>query len=526
MKKIILIILLLTITLIYQIPEVEASLTIIATTEETNYIEGVRHTKIVGQISYTNPDTEETLVTNQVINYMGGHVSVSPDTHIIVGDDYSDYAWGMNNLHALKENVHRRYDNYRVIAGVNGDFYNMTTGHPVAGYIRNFEVLTTGQARPLAGFKDNGQVVFGIPEYSGYEFLVYDEEGALKKRTPVAGINRLPSSSSEVTVFFEDYSNTIGSGYEKIVISATDIKRDDWKTRYFGKGGLLNVTNEEVNVLENQFVIVGNEVNAHQLVTSRDYVVLQRKIVGAFQDVRFGIGVWEKLVENGVPLTTWSEGAIPYSRAPRTAIGVTVNGSVFFVTVDGRQSPKGMDGVTHREMAQIMFKLGARTAYNLDGGGSTTALVKDVETETYHIVNSPSDGNIRPISNGLFIVKGYHQPILDPIPFPDYREILSTPKQIRIDHEGNLRFESVPYANRYKIYINENVYETESNVFPLLLPEGAYEIKIRAYGDRTLFRPSEYSMDISYYAYPEQINKFMDLFRQSLRKSSYENQSE
>jgi hypothetical protein len=525
MKKIIVFILLLSIIFIYQVPEVNPSLTIIATTEETNYIEGVRHTKIVGQISYYNPDTEETLVTNQVINYMGGHVSVSPDTHIIVGDDYSDFAWGMNNMHAIKENVHRRYENYKVIAGVNGDFYNMTTGHPVAAYIRNFEVLTTGIARPIAGFKDNGQVVFGIPQYSGYELLVFDEEGALKKRTPVAGINRLPNSNTEVTVFFQDYLNVIGSGYEKIVISATDIKRDDWKTRYFGKGGLSRVTNEEVSILENQMVIVGNEVNAHNLVTTRDYVVVQRKITGAFEDVRFGIGVWEKLVENGIPLTSWSEGAIPYSRAPRTAIGVTVNGSVFFLTVDGRQSSKGMDGVTHREMAQIMFNLGARTAYNLDGGGSTTALVKDVELDTYHIVNTPSDGNIRPVSNGLFIVKGYHKPILDPIPFPDYREILAVPKQIRIDGDGYLRFESVPFANRYKIYINENVYETESNVFPLQLPEGAYEIKVRAFGDRMNFRPSEYSTDITYYAYPEQINKFMDLFRQSQRKSSYENQS-
>lgn len=521
MKKLILMILLITLVFFYQIQKLEPTLTIIAQTEQTNYIEGVRHTKIVGQISYYNSDTDETLITNQVINYMGGHISVSPDTHIIVGDDYGDYSWGMNNLLAIKENVHRRYENYKVIAGVNGDFYNMTTGHPVAGYIRNFEVLTTGQARPLAGFKDDGTVVFGIPEYEGYELLIFDEEGALRKKIPVAGINRLPNSNSEVTVFFDDYNNTISTNYEKITISATDIKKDDFKTRYFGKGGLLSVTSNEISILENQFVIVGFEVNKDNLVTNRDYVVVQRKIVGQFENVRFGIGVWEKLVENGTPLTSWSSGAIPTSRAPRTAIGVTVNGSVFFVTVDGRQISKGMDGVTHREMAQIMFNFGARTAYNLDGGGSTTALVKDVELDTYHIMNSPSDGNIRPVSNGLFIVKGYHQPILDPIPFPDYREILETPKQLRIEN-NQLIFKPVPHANRYQIYINEEVYESDNHVFPLLLPEGAYEIKVKAYGDRTAFKPSEYSTDISYYAYPEPIEKWMNLFRNSIRKSTFD----
>jgi exopolysaccharide biosynthesis protein len=56
---------------------------------------------------------------------------------------------------------------------------------------------------------------------------------------------------------------------------------------------------------------------------------------------------------------------------PRTAVGVIDDNHLVFVVVDGR-SPGYSAGVTKTGLAEIMQGLGATTAYNLDGGGSST----------------------------------------------------------------------------------------------------------------------------------------------------------
>lgn len=56
---------------------------------------------------------------------------------------------------------------------------------------------------------------------------------------------------------------------------------------------------------------------------------------------------------------------------PRTAVGVIDENHLVFVVVDGR-SPGYSAGVTMTGLAEIMEGLGATTAYNIDGGGSST----------------------------------------------------------------------------------------------------------------------------------------------------------
>jgi len=56
---------------------------------------------------------------------------------------------------------------------------------------------------------------------------------------------------------------------------------------------------------------------------------------------------------------------------PRTAVGVIDDNHLVFVVVDGRSTGYSK-GVTLPELADIMTGLGATTAYNLDGGGSST----------------------------------------------------------------------------------------------------------------------------------------------------------
>ena len=81
---------------------------------------------------------------------------------------------------------------------------------------------------------------------------------------------------------------------------------------------------------------------------------------------------------------------------PRTAVGVIDDNHLVFVVVDGRQSGYSA-GVTLEQLAAIMISLGATTAYNLDGGGSSTMYFGG------EVINSPSNGGERGTSDILYI---------------------------------------------------------------------------------------------------------------------------
>lgn len=71
-------------------------------------------------------------------------------------------------------------------------------------------------------------------------------------------------------------------------------------------------------------------------------------------------------------------------RNPRTMAGVTADGRLLLVTVDGRQ-PGWSVGASFEEAAAIMRALSAEEAVNLDGGGSTAMAIGA------ELVNQPSD---------------------------------------------------------------------------------------------------------------------------------------
>lgn len=73
---------------------------------------------------------------------------------------------------------------------------------------------------------------------------------------------------------------------------------------------------------------------------------------------------------------------------PRTIVGVTADGRVLFVTVDGRFEGKAI-GMSTAMLQELMHLLGAKHALNLDGGGSTTMYIKD-RGIVNHVCNSGS----------------------------------------------------------------------------------------------------------------------------------------
>lgn len=135
-----------------------------------------------------------------------------------------------------------------------------------------------------------------------------------------------------------------------------------------------------------------------------------------------GVGASSRSATPGTLLVTDGENTgitsrvDPTRRHPRTAIGVDKLGQkVIIVVIDGRQ-PDHSIGINLPDLADLMIKYGADDAINLDGGGSSSFVYRQVidqavkptssdkskEDKHYKlIVNSPSDGHFRKVANHL-----------------------------------------------------------------------------------------------------------------------------
>ena len=102
---------------------------------------------------------------------------------------------------------------------------------------------------------------------------------------------------------------------------------------------------------------------------------------GVWQAFSFGPG----LVEDGeISVSLDSEVGRAKASNPRTAIGVIDDLHYVFVVSDGRTDDS--EGLSLYELASFMDQLGVQTAYNLDGGGSSTMVFQN------RIVNNPTGG--------------------------------------------------------------------------------------------------------------------------------------
>ena len=132
-------------------------------------------------------------------------------------------------------------------------------------------------------------------------------------------------------------------------------------------------------------IIYEDQVSADQLVKD-----------GVVNLLTFG----PSLVENGeIVVDTNSEVGQSMSSNPRTAIGIIDENHYIIIVSDGRTSES--EGLSLYQLAEIMKSYGVKTAYNLDGGGSSTLYFNG------QVINKPTtNGNTiseRSVSDIVYI---------------------------------------------------------------------------------------------------------------------------
>lgn len=285
-----------------------------------------------------------------------------------------------------REHVSDMAKRSNAIAAVNGLFF-APDGRPLGLMVIDGRLITEPFAnRTAIGFKP-GNAVIGAVGFSGSITNITKD-----KSIKISGINR-PRLTDEVIIYTSDHGSTT-------------------KTNSFGVD-LIVIDQKVVEICEGNAVIPENGIVISGHGVARDFF-LEHFAVGDLVEWSMTlepdwlaegyvnlIGGGPRLVENGqIKITGEIERFQPdvlYSRAPRTALGITKDKKLLLVTVNGRQ-PGISVGVTLTELAEIMIDLGAVDAMNLDGGGSTTMVIRN------QVLNLPSDGIERPVSNGIMII--------------------------------------------------------------------------------------------------------------------------
>ena len=287
------------------------------------------------------------------------------------------------------------------LVGMNADFCSFT-GDPASLCIVDGELVSEPVGHRLAVvFYKDGTAAFDNPTYEAKLTLANGVSHT------VNCIDRLDVPNDRLVV----YASIFGAS-TRTTIAGTEVvcSSDDLPIR---SGKTVNLTVTEVRANAKNTVIPKGGVILTGSGTEAAFLADNLK-PGDKLSIRFDIistnGVDYSRVEQAVSGKPWllkngerfldlaNEGvsaSFSSYRNPRTAVGLTADGKVILVTVDGRQSISR--GISLPDLSDVMKRLGAVNAVNLDGGGSTTLSYRGI------VINSPSGGPQRPVPNALLV---------------------------------------------------------------------------------------------------------------------------
>lgn len=272
------------------------------------------------------------------------------------------------------------------LAGINASFFKQDVGIPLGTLIINRE-LVAGPLfnRVTMGISKDGRIQMDQLALHGTVTLPDGEKLAINN------INQPRIRLDQVVLYTSRWGKT-----------APGVPKNGYQVQLVNGRVTAVSTSSPVEIPANGYVVSGPGIpmmDRLARLSPEEPVGFHFYTLPDWSHMKHAIAGGPYLVRNGHVYV--DAGAQHFTRSslgtfePRSAAGVTRDGRLLLVTVDGRQ--RRSVGVSLHEMARLMRQLGAVEAMNLDGGSSTQMVVND------RVVNSPTIRNGAAVSSGLVV---------------------------------------------------------------------------------------------------------------------------
>lgn len=299
-------------------------------------------------------------------------------------------------------------DGYRVVAGINGDFYNVSTGLPIGMVVTEGLLRSSDAGYYAIGFRADGSAILGKPGVKVSANLGYAVDDGFGNSTelvrPVAAVNKARTNSG-LYLYTYDFNAKHTTGTTETGVNAVcTIEQGELAIGSTVTARVDRVEETTVTAIQPDQIVLSANANADAYYTN----ALRNLPVGSevtftvtansgWEDVDYAVGALYCLAQDGAVTSGLAAGS-----NPRTAVGQKADGTLVFYTIDGRKTGHSI-GASLTQIGERLLELGCQTVLCLDGGGSTNLAVTTPDSTTASIINRPSETG-RKVTNQVFLV--------------------------------------------------------------------------------------------------------------------------
>ena len=345
------------------------------------------------------------------------NIKKDSNVKIVVWSVIKNGHWNLSTILETAKDYELHHPGYKVLAGVNGDFFDISADDPypytVYGtMVADGETLKiTDIEWPAISFKNDGSDIPWVKidkhECEENPYLkIYDDDNNLLKSFPINKINE-EAINDEIALFYGLYKiegNNHLCNYVD-VNNAFIVKDENAKTvpydakSFYGRGQITAYGADTLK--DNNFALKTNNKEVLNYLKVGQNIEVEYELKGELKGANNVSGAVSTFLRDSKHQVLDNYDYMQY-RFPRTLCGYTKDGDVVFAVTDGRQAAKGYYGLNGVESAAQMLHYGCVEACSFDGGGSSTMVI--LQDGELRCVNSPSDGNIRRDGNAVLIV--------------------------------------------------------------------------------------------------------------------------
>lgn len=379
-------------------------------------------TATAAAVTYKLVKTSESMVTSGVkelaYNWVPSSTAQKTEViHVVQIDLNNPYVslnamGGKNGSVTQRQSVTEMAKETKAVAGINADVFNTTgEGAPIGAQINAGQLLvSTSQLTGMYAFgvtKDNGAVIDSFQ----FEGTISAEDGS---SIPLAGVNKQlywiepGKANSHVNALYlytsawtapERPSNTGTKPTEALVVDGfvQEVSVDKAIATPIPANGYILRGHGTAAKAITDHLYVGSQVSAAYSLKSLTNG--QSYDPASFQMM---VGGHTILLDGGkaAAFSRDIKGVSGSADRARTAVGTSQDGkTVYLITVEENG---GRDGVSLKELQEMLLKLGVWKAVNLDGGGSTTMVTRPLGETSVTLTHPTYYGTTqRLVANGI-----------------------------------------------------------------------------------------------------------------------------